>query len=124
MRSFQVRLTAFDWDKLSSNDYISEAAFNVNDLVADAPQPLPLPEDNLRAGSGLAVALPAFGDITAVPGGSGVEARERGIQIPLYAEEESGDHPMKEFKLKLEIGAGGREPVLWESKHSPMITFR
>ncbi|KAJ7691093.1 hypothetical protein B0H14DRAFT_3532064 [Mycena olivaceomarginata] len=105
---YKVRLTAFDWDKLSSNDYISEAAFN----------------DNLRAGSGLAVALPAFGDITAVPGGSGMEARERGIQIPLYAEEESGDHPMKEFKLKLEIGTGGREPVLWESKHSPMITFR
>ncbi|KAJ7899839.1 phosphatidylserine decarboxylase-domain-containing protein [Mycena leptocephala] len=90
---YEVRLTVLDWDKLTSNDYIGEAAFNVGELVADAPQPLPLPP--------------------------------RGTRIPLYAEEEGGDHPMKEFKLRLEIGAGGgREPVIWESKHSPVITFR
>ncbi|KAJ6608038.1 phosphatidylserine decarboxylase-domain-containing protein [Mycena sp. CBHHK59/15] len=84
---YEVRLTVLDWDKLSSNDYIGEAAFNVGEL--------------------------------------GDTARERGTRIPLYAKTEGGDHPMKEFKLKLEIGAGGgKEPVLWESKHSPVISFR
>ncbi|KAJ7471350.1 hypothetical protein B0H11DRAFT_2434066 [Mycena galericulata] len=38
---FHVRLTVLDWDKLPSNDYIGEAAFNVRELVADAPRPLP-----------------------------------------------------------------------------------
>jgi phosphatidylserine decarboxylase len=125
----QVRLTVLDWDKLTSNDYIGEAAFNVGELVADAPQPLPLPP--VRGGTAVATSpsLPTFGEDGAMLGGSDEDAdaaaRERGTRIPLYAEEEGGDHPMKEFKLKLEIGAGGgREPVIWESKHSPVITFR
>ncbi|KAJ7017088.1 phosphatidylserine decarboxylase-domain-containing protein [Mycena alexandri] len=84
---YEVRLTVLDWDKLSSNDYIGEASFNVSELDA--------------------------------------AAAERGTRIPLYAETEGGDHPMKEFKLKLETGAaGGREPVIWESKHSPVLSFR
>ncbi|KAJ7253579.1 phosphatidylserine decarboxylase-domain-containing protein [Mycena rebaudengoi] len=61
---------------------------------------------------------------TAFHDGDDTAARERGTRIPLYAEEESGDHPMKEFKLKLETGGAGREPVLWESKHNPVISFR
>lgn len=38
-----MRLTVLDLDKLSSNDYIGEAAFNVGELVAAAPQLLLLP---------------------------------------------------------------------------------
>ncbi|KAJ7472559.1 phosphatidylserine decarboxylase-domain-containing protein [Mycena latifolia] len=110
---YEVRLTVLDWDKLSSNDYIGEAAFNVGELVADAPQPLP--EGGANGTSVAASAsMPAVGEAT----------EERGTRIPLYAETEGGDHPMKEFKLKLETSGGGREPVLWESKHSPVITFR
>ncbi|KAF7337169.1 Phosphatidylserine decarboxylase proenzyme 2 [Mycena venus] len=126
---YEVRLTVLDWDKLSSNDYIGEAAFNVNELIAHAPQPLPLPP--VKGGSLVAASpsLPAVGEDGAMLGDSEKDAdaaaRERGTRIPLYAETEGGDHSMKEFKLKLEIGAGaGKEPVLWESKHSPMITFR
>ncbi|KAJ7243915.1 phosphatidylserine decarboxylase-domain-containing protein [Mycena haematopus] len=127
---YEVRLTVLDWDKLTSNDYIGEVAFNVGELVADAPQPLPLPPVKGGSAAAASPSLPAFGEIGAVPEGSDKEdaetaARERGTRIPLYAEAEGGDHPMKEFKLKLEIGAGGgKEPVAWESKHKPMITFR
>ncbi|KAF7361137.1 Phosphatidylserine decarboxylase proenzyme 2 [Mycena sanguinolenta] len=129
---YQVRLTVLDWDKLTSNDYIGEVAFNVSDLVADAPQPLPLPPVKGGSAAASSPSLPSFRDIGALQGGSDKEdafadaaARERGTRIPLYAEEEGGDHPMKEFKLKLEIGpAGGKEPVAWESKHKPMISFR
>ncbi|KAJ6518017.1 phosphatidylserine decarboxylase-domain-containing protein [Mycena vitilis] len=130
---YEVRLTVLDWDKLSSNDYIGEAAFNVSDLVADAPQPLPLPpaEDATTTAVAASPSMPTFGEDGAFPGGNDkpadadAAARDRGTRIPLYAETEGGDHPMKEFKLKLEIGAGGgREPVIWESKHSPVISFR
>ncbi|KAJ7634872.1 phosphatidylserine decarboxylase-domain-containing protein [Roridomyces roridus] len=112
----QVRLTVLDWDKLTSNDYIGEAAFTVGDLLADAPQPLPpSPEEE---GEG---AVPVLGSS---PTDADMAVRKRGTRIPLYAADESGDHPMKEFKRKLEIRAdGGKEPV-WESKHSPVITFR
>lgn len=37
--SFQVMLTVLDWDKLSSNDYVGDARFDVAELVKDAPQP-------------------------------------------------------------------------------------
>ncbi|KAJ7173707.1 phosphatidylserine decarboxylase-domain-containing protein [Mycena filopes] len=128
---YEVRLTVLDWDKLSSNDYIGEASFNVSELVADAPQPLPLPpaKHELTAVASSA-SLPALAEEEESVAAVGSEkdttaARERGTRIPLYAETEGGDHPMKEFKLKLETGAaGGREPVLWESKHSPMLSFR
>lgn len=43
--SFKVMLTVLDWDKLSSNDYVGDAKFDVSELVKDAPQP--------RAGLGL-----------------------------------------------------------------------
>ncbi|KAL4064564.1 phosphatidylserine decarboxylase-domain-containing protein [Scleroderma yunnanense] len=39
--SFQVILTVLDWDKLSSNDYVGDARFDVAELVKDAPQPEP-----------------------------------------------------------------------------------
>ncbi|KAJ7070019.1 phosphatidylserine decarboxylase-domain-containing protein [Mycena amicta] len=94
---YEVRLTVLDWDKLSSNDYIGEASFNVGELVADAPQPLPV---------------------------SSTEGDAEGVNIPLYAEEEGGSHPMKDFKLKLEIGSGNGGGALWESRHSPVIAFR
>ncbi|KAJ7737768.1 phosphatidylserine decarboxylase-domain-containing protein [Mycena maculata] len=114
---YEVRLTVLDWDKLTSNDYIGEAAFNVGALVADAPQPLPPPDgDGVSASAATASpSIPASGDASA-----------RGTRIPLYAEAEGGDHPMTEFKLKLEIGpgGGGKEPVLWESKHRPVLSFR
>ncbi|KAJ7675176.1 phosphatidylserine decarboxylase-domain-containing protein [Mycena rosella] len=116
---YEVRLTVLDWDKLSSNDYIGEAAFNVGELLADAPQPLP--EDGVASSVAASASLPALGEATETD----AAAKERGTRIPLYAETEGGDHPMKDFKLKLETGAaGGREPVLWESKHSPVLTFR
>ncbi|KAF7296465.1 Phosphatidylserine decarboxylase proenzyme 2 [Mycena chlorophos] len=88
---YEVRLTVLDWDKLSSNDYIGEASFNVSELVADAPQPMPSTDDSL--------------------------------DIPLYAANEGGNHPMKDFKLKIETGNGNGSAV-WESKHNPAITFR
>ncbi|KAJ7082389.1 phosphatidylserine decarboxylase-domain-containing protein [Mycena belliarum] len=107
---YEVRLTVLDWDKLSSNDYIGAAAFPVAELLADAPQPLP------EGGSAVAgsASTPATEEAS----------EERGTHIPLYAETEGGDHAMKEFKLKLETSGGSREPVLWESKHTPLITFR
>ncbi|KAI6017976.1 phosphatidylserine decarboxylase-domain-containing protein [Pisolithus microcarpus] len=37
--SFKVMLTVLDWDKLSSNDYVGDAKFDVSELVKDAPQP-------------------------------------------------------------------------------------
>jgi phosphatidylserine decarboxylase len=36
--SFKVQLTVLDWDKLSSNDYVGDASFDVSDLITDAPQ--------------------------------------------------------------------------------------
>ncbi|KIJ60324.1 hypothetical protein HYDPIDRAFT_177428 [Hydnomerulius pinastri MD-312] len=39
--SFKVQLTVLDWDKLSSNDYVGDARFDVAELVKDAPQPDP-----------------------------------------------------------------------------------
>ncbi|KAF8145698.1 hypothetical protein K438DRAFT_1991563 [Mycena galopus ATCC 62051] len=107
---YEVRLTVLDWDKLTSNDYISAVAFNVSELVVDAPQPLPLPPLQGRSGSTAATSppLPASGETPGTSDNSAdATARERGTRIPLYAEAEGGDHPMKEFKLKLEIGAGG-----------------
>ena len=36
--AFKVQLTILDWDKLSSNDYVGDAGFDVSELLADAPQ--------------------------------------------------------------------------------------
>ncbi|TFK32508.1 phosphatidylserine decarboxylase-domain-containing protein [Crucibulum laeve] len=38
----------------------------------------------------------------------------------LYAAEESGDHPMKEYSLPLSTA----KEMPWEAKHNPVITFR
>ncbi|KAF8836809.1 hypothetical protein BDN67DRAFT_910414 [Paxillus ammoniavirescens] len=38
---FKVQLTVLDWDKLSSNDHVGDARFDVSELVKDAPQPDP-----------------------------------------------------------------------------------
>ena len=39
--AFKVQLTVLDWDKLSSNDHVGDARFDVSELVKDAPQPDP-----------------------------------------------------------------------------------
>ncbi len=36
--TFKVQLSVLDWDKLSSNDHIGDASFDVAQLVEDAPQ--------------------------------------------------------------------------------------
>ena len=36
--TFKVQLTVLDWDKLSSNDHICDASFDVAELLADAPK--------------------------------------------------------------------------------------
>ncbi len=36
---YQVQLTVLDWDKLSSNDHVGDASFNVAELMKNAPQP-------------------------------------------------------------------------------------
>ena len=37
-RSFRVQLTVLDWDKLSSNDYVGDAAIDIADLAANVPK--------------------------------------------------------------------------------------
>ncbi|TFK17463.1 hypothetical protein FA15DRAFT_676048 [Coprinopsis marcescibilis] len=37
--NFQVNLAVLDWDKLSANDHIGDANFNVKELLDSAPQP-------------------------------------------------------------------------------------
>lgn len=39
--SFKVNLAILDWVKLSSNDYIGDASFDVKELLESAPQPDP-----------------------------------------------------------------------------------
>ena len=39
--TFQVLLTILDWDKLSSNDHVGDASFEVKSLMETAPQPDP-----------------------------------------------------------------------------------
>lgn len=80
--TFKVQLTILDWDKLSSNDHIGDANFDVKELLDSAPQPDP--------------------------------------NTGLYAADEDGDHPMKEFKLKLSTA----KEMPWEAKHNPILTFR
>ncbi|EGO24192.1 hypothetical protein SERLADRAFT_361384 [Serpula lacrymans var. lacrymans S7.9] len=36
--TYKVQLTVLDWDKLSSNDYVGDASFDVTELIRDAPQ--------------------------------------------------------------------------------------
>ncbi|KZT00919.1 uncharacterized protein LAESUDRAFT_816191 [Laetiporus sulphureus 93-53] len=47
--AFKVQLTVLDWDKLSSNDHVGDASFDVSELLANAPQNNPVtglyPED-------------------------------------------------------------------------------
>lgn len=81
--AFKVQLAILDWDKLSANDHIGDASFDVKDLIDDAPQPDP----------------------------------ETGLYKP---GQDGGDHPMKEYKLKLETGKG----LDWETKHAPIISLR
>ncbi|KAK2463760.1 hypothetical protein APHAL10511_004253 [Amanita phalloides] len=40
--AYQVQLTILDWDKLSSNDLVGNASFDVNTLIETAPQPDPI----------------------------------------------------------------------------------
>ncbi|KAJ6532368.1 phosphatidylserine decarboxylase-domain-containing protein [Mycena capillaripes] len=104
---------------LSSNDYIGEAAFN----VADVPQPAAPPPMSDVTAVAASPSLPTFGEGGAMLGGSQKEAdaaaRERRTRIPLYAEAEGDDHPMKELKLKLEMGAGGA----WSGRYQPRKCF-
>ena len=37
-RAFKCQLAILDWDKLSSNDHIGDASFDIKDLVDEAPQ--------------------------------------------------------------------------------------
>lgn len=39
--AFKVQLTVLDWDKLTSNDHVGDASFDVSELLASAPQPDP-----------------------------------------------------------------------------------
>ncbi|KAJ2928704.1 hypothetical protein H1R20_g8360, partial [Candolleomyces eurysporus] len=39
--SFKVQLGILDWDKLSANDHIGDASFDIRELIDDAPQPEP-----------------------------------------------------------------------------------
>ncbi|KDQ52654.1 hypothetical protein JAAARDRAFT_39909 [Jaapia argillacea MUCL 33604] len=36
--SFKVKLTVLDWDKLTSNDHVGDASFNVSELLVDVPE--------------------------------------------------------------------------------------
>ncbi len=36
--AFKVQLTILDWDKLSSNDHIGDASFDLKELLDNAPQ--------------------------------------------------------------------------------------
>ncbi|KAF5331399.1 hypothetical protein D9611_011821 [Ephemerocybe angulata] len=36
--AFKIQLSILDWDKLSANDHIGDASFDVSELVANAPQ--------------------------------------------------------------------------------------
>lgn len=48
-RSFRVQLTVLDWDKLSSNDHVGDAGFEIAELAENIPQKDPdtglYPED-------------------------------------------------------------------------------
>jgi phosphatidylserine decarboxylase len=81
-RSFRVQLTVLDWDKLSSNDHVGDAAFEIAELAEDVPKKDP--------------------------------------DTGLYPEDEDGTRTFHEYKLPL---ATAKE-MPWESKYSPMITFR
>ena len=53
--TFQVQLTVLDWDKLSSNNHVGDASFDVARLLADAPKKdektglYPEEEDGMRS---------------------------------------------------------------------------
>lgn len=36
--AFKIQLTVLDWDKLSSNDHVGDASFDVATLLRDAPK--------------------------------------------------------------------------------------
>lgn len=81
-RSFRVQLTVLDWDKLSSNDHVGDAAIEVTELAENVPKKDP--------------------------------------DTGLYPEDEDGTRTFHEYKLPL---ATAKE-MPWESKHSPVISFR
>lgn len=81
-RSFRVQLTVLDWDKLSSNDHVGDAAIEIAELVGNVPKKDP--------------------------------------DTGLYPEDEDGTRTFQEYKLPI---ATAKE-MPWESKHSPIITFR
>ena len=60
--TFKVQLTVCDWDKLSSNDHVAEASFDVAQLLADAPKKDPAtglyPKDEDGARTMVDFALP------------------------------------------------------------------
>ena len=37
MTNFKIQFTVLDWDKLSSNDYVGDAGFDLSELVKKAP---------------------------------------------------------------------------------------
>jgi phosphatidylserine decarboxylase len=41
-KSFQIQFAIFDWDKLSSNDYVGEASLDLKELLDIVPQPDPI----------------------------------------------------------------------------------
>ncbi|KZT23286.1 hypothetical protein NEOLEDRAFT_1180161 [Neolentinus lepideus HHB14362 ss-1] len=54
--SFNIQLTVLDWDKLSSNDHVGDASFNVSQLLADVPEKDPetgLYTDNSNGDTGM-----------------------------------------------------------------------
>lgn len=36
--NFKIQLTVLDWDKLSSNDHVGDAHFDISELVKNAPK--------------------------------------------------------------------------------------
>ena len=60
--TFKVQLTVCDWDKLSSNDHVADASFDVAQLLADAPKKDPAtglyPKDEDGARTMVDFALP------------------------------------------------------------------
>lgn len=41
-KNFQFQFTILDWDKLSANDYVGEASFDLKELFDSVPQPDPV----------------------------------------------------------------------------------
>ena len=61
-QSYRVQLTVLDWDKLSSNDYVGDAAIEIADLAANVPKKDPstglYPEEEDRTSTFQQFSLP------------------------------------------------------------------